>query len=287
MMEISVELTNKCMNNCLFCSSESSKNDNTKLNFSEVISIIDSALDIKTDTISISGGEPLLYPYLLPVLIYAKKNGLKINMYTSGVFNYNFVTDYMFNQCDKVIFDIPSWNSEIYNYLTDSTNYDVFKQNLITSLSSHNNIEAHIVPNKHNYLSLDNMAETLLNLGLKKVSILRMVYQGRAEQNKDELYIDNNIIVGKINKLVQKYGDFVRIGHPFSSSCIDCHAGSKKLNINVKGMVFPCEAFKNNKLSNDYSVHYQTNFHKIQRIVTPKQNNIKDSCVAQYLLNSC
>ena len=76
----------KCLNNCKFCSSNSSP---TK---THVIAIEDFKRTIDyfmahggIEELSLSGGEPFLHPNLIEMVTYAKQQGIRTVIFTSGV----------------------------------------------------------------------------------------------------------------------------------------------------------------------------------------------------------
>ena len=85
MKQISIEIIHKCPNKCLHCSSYSDITRTMKLSTDKILSIIDSAKKLNTEIISISGGEPFLHEGLVEIVQYAKMQGLKVYIYTSGI----------------------------------------------------------------------------------------------------------------------------------------------------------------------------------------------------------
>ena len=122
-------------------------------------------------------------------------------------------------------------------------------------------VEAHIVPHA---LNIDDLYDSVLHLqklAVKQVSLLRIVYQGRAESNKHILFLTPKkmkILEKTIQKIKTELCDTtfsLRVGIPFKSlvrqKC-ECFAGFAKLIFRYDGMVFPCEAFKEAPENMDY-----------------------------------
>lgn len=84
--ELSIELTHKCNLNCIFCSSQGSRDKTTFIEISRVKDVIEEVkneFDIKK--VSLSGGEPLLHNDFFELYYYLKNTDLKILIYSSGV----------------------------------------------------------------------------------------------------------------------------------------------------------------------------------------------------------
>ena len=67
MKQISIEIIHKCPNNCMHCSSCSGPDCTLMIKTENVKKLIDSAVELNTKILSISGGEPLLHPGLLSI----------------------------------------------------------------------------------------------------------------------------------------------------------------------------------------------------------------------------
>lgn len=85
MKQISIEIIHKCPNNCMHCSSCSGPDCTLMIKTENVKKLIDSAVELNTKILSISGGEPLLHPGLLSIVKYAKKKEREVYIYTSGI----------------------------------------------------------------------------------------------------------------------------------------------------------------------------------------------------------
>ena len=113
-------------------------------------------------------------------------------------------------------------------------------------------VECHIVPNKINLDSLSDTAHQLLDMGVKRVSFLRLVPQGNAVDNWACLGLDQEdlaqlrALLGQLHSEPQSECKY-RFGVPFSevsSLGQTCQAGISKVLVRWDGLCFPCEAFK-------------------------------------------
>ncbi len=88
--DLCFEVIEKCLNNCMFCSSNSNCNKNKIIEFEDFKRTIDYFISTGgIEELSISGGEPFLHPDLLRMVEYAKSKGIRIVIFTSGVVERN------------------------------------------------------------------------------------------------------------------------------------------------------------------------------------------------------
>jgi radical SAM protein with 4Fe4S-binding SPASM domain len=102
-----------------------------------------------------------------------------------------------------------------------------------------------------NYRELTDIAEVACNLGASRVSILRLVPQGRAALVWDRALnrVQNLELRRQIQILRKKYGhDFIRTGSPYNFLMLNdspaCFAAIDRLIIGPDLQFYPCDAFK-------------------------------------------
>ncbi len=258
--EISFEIIQRCPNNCIYCSSNSSCQSKHIINYDVFKRTVDDAINLGLERICISGGEPFLHPDIVDIVQYCKKNGLEVFIYTSGIiFNcrgsYDNISMTILEELgniglDRIIFNVQSSDEKIYNSIMRTENcFNLMKSSIRNSVKANLFCEIHFVPMRLNYKMIYSMLDMAKELGVHKVSFLRLVIQGRALKNKMmvELPKDINYNIKIILSSIEKgYNDIdVRIGIPLSTnSNYSCNASSSKLIIRYDGAVFPCEAFK-------------------------------------------
>lgn len=78
------QLTNRCVLRCRYCSIwNTPKNE---LDFTQVLSVLDQLAQLGTQTISFSGGEPMLRKDIFEILSETKKRGISTEMNSTGAF---------------------------------------------------------------------------------------------------------------------------------------------------------------------------------------------------------
>lgn len=262
--EISIEILQRCPNRCIYCSSHSNPQATHLIPFEIIKNIIDDAKCLGCKTVCLSGGEPFLHPQILDIISYIAKKRLTCYVYTSGIYMKDEVYSSLPNvyieairgMVDKVIFNVEADSSALYDQImgTDVGGFDMMKQSISDCVSSGLVVETHVVPMQVNFKHLKSIFEMCYQLGVSKVSILRLVLQGRALENLSlvKLTAEDSREVTKLIKILnESYKGKVRIGLPYSdSNCrIYCKAASDKINVRYDGNVYPCEVFKDDLLN--------------------------------------
>ena len=262
--EISIEILQRCPNRCIYCSSHSNPQATHIIPFEIIKNVIDDAKSLGCKTVCLSGGEPFLHPQILDIISYIAKLQLTCYVYTSGIYMKDEVYSSLPNEyieairgmVDKVIFNVEADSSALYDQImgTDVGGFDMMKKSINDCVSSGLVVETHVVPMQVNFKHLKSIFEMCYQLGVSKVSILRLVLQGRALENLSLVKLtgeDSREVTKLIKALKEAYKGKVRIGLPYSdSNCrIYCKAASDKINVRYDGNVYPCEVFKDDLLN--------------------------------------
>ena len=86
-LSVSVNLTNKCNQHCIYCEigQELVKTEKPLLVLDDLKWIIDEMNQLGIPTLSLGGGEPLLFKDIFEVIRYAHKFGIKSSIMTNGM----------------------------------------------------------------------------------------------------------------------------------------------------------------------------------------------------------
>ena len=262
--EISIEILQRCPNRCIYCSSHSNPQATHLIPFEIIKNVIDDAKNLGCKIVCLSGGEPFLHPQILDIISYIAKQQLTCYVYTSGIYMKDEVYSSLPNEyieairgmVDKVIFNVEADSSALYDQImgTDVGGFDMMKKSINDCVSSGLVVETHVVPMQVNFKHLKSIFEMCYQLGVSKVSILRLVLQGRALENLSLVKLtgeDSWEVTKLIKALKEAYKGKVRIGLPYSdSNCrIYCKAATDKINVRYDGNVYPCEVFKDDLLN--------------------------------------
>lgn len=261
--ELAIEIIQQCPNCCIHCSSYSDLCKANVMPVEKVKEVINDAKDLGAKLICISGGEPFLHEGLKEIVDYIKSKDLECNIYSSGIFydggKYSCIPmsllEGIANSVTKLIVNYETADSVTYDKImgTSCDGLSMLEETITSAISLGITVEAHFVPMAINYRHINSVVSRCEELGVKKVSFLRLVMQGRAKQNRSLTEISQNQmaqLMDELKALKKEKASGIRLGIPFSQSklsCSSCHAGSTKISIRYDGLVYPCEAFKNDE----------------------------------------
>ena len=280
MKHASIEILRLCPNNCKHCSSDSGPNTNDYIIPLDTIkNVFDGLKRLGAEEVSISGGEPFLHKDLVNIVKYGKEKGFKIFVYTSGIIfdnnnKYTYLNEEIIKELseinlDKLIFNFQSLKEDVYNNIMGNNgNLNLVKKSI--EISRKNNIwtELHFVPMKYNYKEIPDIIKYVYENSIDRVSFLGLVPHGRAKNNREELYLneEENMFVKTLLNRFNTGTSKIRVGIPLQlkTSCCKCNAVSNKLYIKFDGNVYGCEAFKYYPLfdNNNEEIHPDNIFDK-------------------------
>lgn len=257
LFEVTIEITQQCANKCIYCSSWSDFSKTESLDYNTICGIVDDAKELGAKLINISGGEPLLRPDVSDILDYVKSKGLKVRLYTSGILydnGYMSVPSQVFEslqgKVDTFIVNYEASSPELYAQImgTIPENELQLDKTIQDAIRFGFDVEAHLVPMKCNFYEIPLTLKKVFSLGVSKVSLLRLVPQGRTVDNEDQTILSKNDEI-ELKRMLQdlsvRYGNKLRLGKPYrSEKFTTCQTGSIRLAVRYDGFVFPCGAFK-------------------------------------------
>ena len=279
MRELTLEVTDRCMQNCLFCSTSAGPDCNMELPLNRCKEIMRSSYDNGCRLLNISGGEPLLYTHIWELLEYAIELRIKATIYTSGIVvdpDSNKVSpidrDVFFKLKDmghrsiKVYFDYPAGREKNYDRITGTYGrYPYLLKSIDNALLDYDraNIGLQFVVTNENYNDIDEVMLFCLQNKIQTIKFLAFVPQGRGEENKDSLLIPDKLLSSIREQLIlyQKiYTDHidVKIGTYLRKETegITCSAcKGYKLVVTPYGQYHTCEAFKNISIPEDIKIY--------------------------------
>lgn len=258
--EISIEIIHKCPNNCIHCSSYSSWDKETMMPIELIQNVIRDAVELGAKTICLSGGEPFLHPQIVDIVNSIVALGANCIIYTSGIYfdgiAYQSIPNVLLKRIkvgvDKLIINYEASDAATYDTImgTHVDGYTLMRQTISNAFKEGIIVETHVVPMKINLLQIPAIITQCEELGVSRISFLRMVKHGRVLENKEMTCLtDEEMNQAKvmIRTIIKDKAISIRFGIPFSD-CMrrkSCMTGTSKLNIRYDGLVYPCEAFKN------------------------------------------
>ena len=256
--EVKIELTKNCPLSCIHCSSNASSGNPVQLTREAVLSLVSQAAELQVKSIVFSGGEPLLWPWILDAIRACNAHGLHSSIYSTGI---NLTDDgakeiiaLTQHGLSKVIFSLFSPFKNQHEGITRTLgSFDKTVAVMQELGINHIEREIHFVPLKLNYKHLVKLIELAKDFEIPQVSILRFVPQGRGVILKEshEMLMHKETV--ELRKLIldckEHYEVNIRLGSPYNililNEEVDCIAARKTLSIGPNGNIYPCDAFKN------------------------------------------
>lgn len=262
LFEVTIEVLQRCPNKCIYCSSWSSLDKTEALDFDTICEIVDDAVKLGAEQINISGGEPFLRTDIISIIDYIKSKGLKIRLYTSGIYysqGYQFIPDTLLEaiagKVDTLIFNYETAIPELYAKIMGTVPGNLFliEETIKKATNLGITVDVHLVPMKCNYREIPQTLEWVYSLGVSKVSLLHFVQQGRSVENVEVTILakeEEEALKEMLKELSGKYGDKLRLGKPYRSERFStCWTGTIRLAVRYDGFVFPCGAFKDGMMT--------------------------------------
>lgn len=314
LFEVTIEVLQRCPNKCIYCSSWSSLDKTEALNFDTICGIVDDAVELGAEQINVSGGEPFLRTDIISIIDYIKSKGLKIRLYTSGIYysqGFQSIPDTLLEaiagKVDTLIFNFETAISDLYAKIMGTVpgNLLLIEETIKKATNLGITVEAHLVPMKCNYREIPQTLEWVYSLGVSKVSLLRFVQQGRLVENVEVAVLakeEEEALKEMLKDLSRKYGDQLRLGKPYRSERFStCWTGTIRLAVRYDGFVFPCGSFKDGMMTfkgfapenirekSLSEIYRDSEYIKAVREELAKyyEGEVSEPCFGQYCRNQC
>ncbi len=262
--ELILELTDWCPLNCKHCSSSSGTNCNNILDEKLTIQLINQAAELGVKKVSFGGGEPTAAKIFIPALKRIVKLGLAAEVFTCGVngsprylteLTNEIAVNFKNEKAVKFIFSIHGFTSRVHDSITQvPQSFGILINSLKNFIKFGIQCEVNFVPLKSNIHQFADLVRFIDNWGIRKMSILRFVPQGRGFYNQNDLELSKekeSLFIENLLLLRKKARAHIRTGSPFNdiipNNNVFCRAGYSKLVIQADGNVLPCEVFKHNE----------------------------------------
>jgi len=250
--EFKIEVTYRCNLNCIHCSSDARPSNLLEMDCDTCLRILEEAAAMGAEEVAFSGGEPLLWPYIFDAVASAIANGLSVTVYTSGN-----VDDFAKKAAEIVklgarrfIFSIFGGTATTHERITRVTgSFDGTLCAMDEACKSGLATELHFVPLPGNYRELKDVAALGRKHGASILSVLRLVYQGRAALLRGRgLDRVQNLELRRQIRELRHSGYSIRTGSPYNFLMLNakpkCCAAIDRLVIAPDCRLYPCDAFK-------------------------------------------
>lgn len=305
--ELKLEVTHVCHLQCIHCSSLAGAECTRQMKWDDFKRIIDEAHKLNVEEITISGGEPLCWQSLPRAVRYIVKLKMKLTLYTTGIAPnaISILGELRVAGLSRVIFSIYGGSRQHHEDVTLTRGSFAGTVNAVKKcLGLGFKVEFHFVPMSSNYLALRSVVGLAHTLGVDRVSVLRLVPQGRgSEYEKLQLSKNANSSLRQTIFDLAKEGHDIRVGSPYNILMLnanpECCAGIDRLTVSPDLRIAPCDAFKQITpqmvgIANDFSCLGQNSLGdcwakspylgKIREFLTTP---FADECLSCRVLNNC
>lgn len=325
--ELSIELTDRCTLNCVYCSSIAGFKGKTFIDFVRIKEIIEEAEEnFDINTVSLSGGESFLYPNFWGLYDFLSEKGFNILIYTSGIIldeqgkrtsiPTNLLEGLHVGKGDpKLILNIQGHNKELIESINGvNGSFELIERTIDKIVAEGLTLGAHVVPFKHNYKYLKEIVNFCRMKSFDELKFLRFVPQGRGDfslwNSKSEFLEIIETIKSILEENMKFGGSFeIKLGHPInflflmgSKELYDieeshhCRAGVDAPLILPNGNVVICPAWKGlgnqfvagNIYKQDFSSIWNCElFETLRWFIEEGYKNLKKPCLNCIYIDEC
>ena len=187
--------------------------------------------------------------YLLDAVKLTVAFNIAARLYSSGVYADRSVFYQLKNNgLHRIIFSLFGTESDAHENVTGVAGS--FEETLASITACHEvglETEFHFVPLSHNYSILEDLACLAKENNIRRISVLRLVPQGRAKDSR-LLTKDQNLHLRQVITQLRADGHDIRTGSPYNFLMLkdkpQCNSGIDRLTIGPDLRIFPCDAFK-------------------------------------------
>ena len=203
------ELTRRCQMNCLHCRADSNRDDQNELDISENLKIADQLISAGTSFVTLTGGEPTLYPGWEQIAKRLSDGGIKVRLFTNGI---GFDRDILQKAGEagvsrfSISLDGPkSIHDQLRPPMEKSfeSSYDQAIHAIESMVRSNHHCRIVTQVNAVNIGYLDEIYDILSGLGVKFWQVHLCQMTGRARDFRDELVFDPENLEAVIQTLLR------------------------------------------------------------------------------------
>lgn len=291
-----VELTNSCNMRCRHCYKEA-ETFGTMLDY-EMFEKIVLNFKKRTPKMVLTGGEPLLNPYINEILKMSEDN-FDTYLLTNASLLDKIRPEYLIG-LKQVQISLYGYDEEYFCMFTGQKLYNKTIENIKYAVQYlGKNVIVTVIVTKNNLMYLENYIANLISLGVKSMMFGLAVPLGRMAENKQEFSFSDYELMSLCNLIRDyryKYSKQIQIA-PFmdikkvevrKKTDFGCHAGKYNIAITEKGMVVPCHMMSREAFC-DYSYDdyiedvnngkvrtYKDAINKISDILTESNSKLSD-----------
>nr|WP_246580889.1 radical SAM protein [Deinococcus aestuarii] len=264
-----VEVLRACPLTCAHCSAFAAPRHPLALPLARTLDLVSEFARLGGRRLTLTGGEPLEYVGFDEVVARARREGLAVRVFSSGVVWQAGVRTSvppgrlaaLTRVVDTLVVSLYSPDPVRHDAVTGvDGSFDLTVETVRAALALGLRTELHFVPTRLNRHELPGLAALAVALGVPRISVLRFVPQGRGAHGQDRLTLDQagyRALRDTVLDLRSAHpGLEIALGsaHAFLGleGCGPCTAALDQLLVEADGRVAPCSAFGDFRLPGDH-----------------------------------
>lgn len=237
-----IELTNKCNLACPYCHSRPNEGGNNALGYERLVRLLDECRENNFDTVIVSGGEPLVSPDVFRFAEEIRNRGFNTDLCTNGILVTESKAETIAKYFPSVTVTLDTIDPEVYGKMKNCDKrffykaYDGIKYLTAAGVR----VGVTIVLTRYNFMRIDEVINELKQLGVKKVSLLRLFNTAGSNDYEFE-YSEENVKL-MLEKAMSTEGIKVKLkGWDFDTPKFPlCSAGANAFAVDHEGYLLPC-----------------------------------------------
>jgi len=199
---LDLQITDVCNMNCKYCYSNI-QNKGQTIPFDKLKKILSDAKEIGVSFVSITGGEPTLYPEFNQLVNYLKSNNFIIHCNINGSNLSPDIIDSL-KQINDLGVSLDSLSKK-YALLRGKNLMTTVYKNIKELIKSKIKFKVVVVVSKVNINELDSLIKELFELGVRDIKLNYCLPIGRGKTNKLDVYVPYSKYIEKYLFLKDKY----------------------------------------------------------------------------------
>lgn len=257
---IHIECTNRCNYNCKHCYSGSESSRHSEIPYTQLESLLSEAAACGVDEISISGGEPLLYPKLNEAICLAKESGMDVMVSTNAsLLSKDRIDVFKSLEVDLVTVSLHGANEKSHDFLTGVKGSF---WNAMTAIDNLSNLKCTFAiattVSSLNINEIRNITRIVLSYQPQMWYVFRFIPLGRGRENEELLALsplEHQRAMSMISAELGRYPVNVRYvsEYPYvdlseGKAALQCEAGKSWCVIDATGSVYPCTGLRGKQM---------------------------------------
>lgn len=296
---IHVECTNRCNLNCAHCYADATLQHSIELPVASAYEAIRELKSVGLESVSLSGGEPLLYKNIFNLINHCKHEGLSVTLNTNGTArNEKLLSRLISSKPDLTVVSLHGSNPVTHGLLTrkEGSFYDVVRT-IQDLLEANLAVATSVTINKQNLGDLEDLVALNAALGIEMMFVFRFLSVGRGHASSVKYHVTPREHAEACSKLVNTAKSIgLNLKHtaesPYHSWESDdvlphsCEAGIRYCVLAANGDVYACTGLRdptllcgniNNSRILDIWEHSSV-MKRLRQAITHPQSSLEGNC---------